>query len=150
MSKAESLFWVFLASAVLVYGNGRHDLITVVLHHPSVWSKGYYFGVTGLGVNILVFLYLAIWGPLLSSFQEPASNITYNSPVAIHIGTAAGLSATMGFLTALWPVWSWLTPLILFVLFMGFIMGVQLLPSSQSSDSVKANGGACRQIMTEQ
>ncbi len=37
MSKAESLIWVFLASAVLVYGNGRHDLITVVLHHPSVW-----------------------------------------------------------------------------------------------------------------
>ena len=37
MSKAESLVWVFLASAVLVYGNGRHDLITVILHHPSVW-----------------------------------------------------------------------------------------------------------------
>lgn len=37
MSKAESLIWVLLASAVLVYGNGRHDLITVVLHHPSVW-----------------------------------------------------------------------------------------------------------------
>ncbi len=37
MSKAESLIWVFMASAVLVYGNGRHDLITVVLHHPSVW-----------------------------------------------------------------------------------------------------------------
>ncbi|DBA89050.1 hypothetical protein WJX79_001519 [Trebouxia sp. C0005] len=113
MSKAESLVWVFLASAVLVYGNGRHDLITVILHHPSVWRKGYYLGLAGLGVNMLVFLYLAIWGPLFSSSQEPVSKITSNSPVAIHIGTAAGLSATIGFLTALWPVWSWLTPLIL-------------------------------------
>ncbi|DBA85594.1 hypothetical protein WJX77_003877 [Trebouxia sp. C0004] len=149
MSKAESLIWVFLASAVLVYGNGRHDMITVVMHHPSVWSKGYYLGIAGLGVNMLVFLYLAIWGPLPSSSQEPVGNITYNSPVAIHIGTAAGLSATIGFLTALWPIWSWLTPLMLFILFMGFIMGVQLLPSSDS-DNVKANGGACIQIIKEQ
>ncbi len=96
MSKAESLIWVFLASVVLVYDNGRHDLITVVLYHPSVWRylhflvallqclsvrviqpfsrsgsgpdltvmtcrKGYYFGLAGLGVNMLIFLYLAIW-----------------------------------------------------------------------------------------
>ena len=37
-----------------------------------------------------------------------------------------------------------------FVLFMGFIMGVQLLPSSQSRKSVKADGGAHVQIMKEQ
>ncbi|KAL0053788.1 hypothetical protein WJX82_010785 [Trebouxia sp. C0006] len=150
MSKAESLIWVLLASAVLVYGNGRHDLITVVLHHPSVWRKGYYLGIAGLCVNMLVFLHLAIWGPLLSSPKEPVSNITHKSPIAIHIGTAAGLSASIGFLTALWPVWSWLTPLILFVLFMGFIMGVQLLPSSQSRESVKASGGAHVQTLKEQ
>ncbi len=37
-----------------------------------------------------------------------------------------------------------------FVLLMGFIMGVQLLPLSQSRDSVKANGGARMQTMKEQ
>ncbi len=37
-----------------------------------------------------------------------------------------------------------------FVLFMGFIMGVQLLPSSQSRESIKANDGAGVQIMKEQ
>ena len=35
--KMEALAWVVLAAAVLTYGNGRHDLITVVLHHPGVW-----------------------------------------------------------------------------------------------------------------
>ncbi len=33
----EAWAWVFAAIAVLVYGNGRHDFITVVLHHPAVW-----------------------------------------------------------------------------------------------------------------
>lgn len=46
--------------------------------------------------------------------------------------------------------WLWTLSGVQFVLFMGFIMGVQLLPSSQSSDSVKANGGTCMQVMKEQ
>jgi len=41
-------------------------------------------------------------------------------------------------------------PGVQFVLFMGLIMGVQLLPSSQSGNGVKANGGACMQIVKEQ
>ena len=33
----EACAWVLSAVIVLVYGNGRFDLITVLLHHPDVW-----------------------------------------------------------------------------------------------------------------
>jgi hypothetical protein len=46
--------------------------------------------------------------------------------------------------------WPWTLPGVQFVLFMGLIMGVQLLPSSQSGIGVKASGGACMQIVKEQ
>lgn len=46
--------------------------------------------------------------------------------------------------------WPWTLPGVQFVLFMGLIMGVQLLPSSQSRESIKANDGAGVQIMKEQ
>ena len=36
-TKVEAFAWMVLAAAVITYGNGRHDLITVVLHHPGVW-----------------------------------------------------------------------------------------------------------------
>ena len=54
MSKAESLFWVFLASAVLVYGNGRHDLITVALHHPSVWRYLHFLAAQSQCLPVIV------------------------------------------------------------------------------------------------
>ena len=34
--KLEASAWLFLALATLVYGNGKNDFVTVVLHHPEI------------------------------------------------------------------------------------------------------------------
>ena len=36
-STLEASAWLLLAVATIIYGNGRHDLVTVVLHHPDIW-----------------------------------------------------------------------------------------------------------------
>ena len=36
-SIAERILWVLAAAGVVVYGNGRHDFLTVCLYHPSIW-----------------------------------------------------------------------------------------------------------------
>lgn len=33
----QAVLWILLALFVIIYGNGKHDLITVARHHPAVW-----------------------------------------------------------------------------------------------------------------
>mmetsp|Transcript_44427 Transcript_44427/g.114966 ORF Transcript_44427/g.114966 Transcript_44427/m.114966 type:complete len:188 (-) Transcript_44427:117-680(-) len=125
-NKIEAVAWVLAAAGVAVYGDGEADMLHIVLHHASVKRDWLFFGLAMVGVNVAIFLYLAVW---LNVVRGVAGEWEEAAPMAIPIGTCAGLIACFAFMVALWPIWSFLTPILLFVLFMGFIMSAHFWPS---------------------
>jgi hypothetical protein len=83
-----------------------------------------------IGVTCL-FVYLALYlGYVKKIGQEQWE--TY-CPWAIPTMTVTGLLTGLFFMIGMWPVWGVITPVILFVLFMGFMMPwyvISLLPSA--------------------
>ena len=73
-----------------------------------------------------ILFYLAIYLPFIAGIEEDWE--TY-CPSIIPVMSVSGLATAVLTLVALWPVWGWLTPLILIVLFMGYTMVLTLMPS---------------------
>mmetsp|Transcript_38048 Transcript_38048/g.120122 ORF Transcript_38048/g.120122 Transcript_38048/m.120122 type:complete len:175 (-) Transcript_38048:23-547(-) len=135
--KFEALAWCFAAGAIIWYGDGRRNLWQVLLHSPKIHRGWFNAGCAFISCNVVIFLYLAVW---LKHVRGNTAEWEVAAPLAIPISTAFGILATFALLVGLWGVWSFLTPFMMFALFMGFIMANHFLPSwlvGGGSDSSK-------------
>jgi len=119
--KLEAVFWMIASIATVYYS----DILDVVLE--SVEVARFYFNLSlvcmlvlvGLGTYFVV--YLDMIKKIDSTWEEYAPNLLYGSSLLMVV------SATL-MLIGLWPVYKLLTPVIMFVLFMGFVHFFALLP----------------------
>jgi len=115
-NKFESLLWAIGAWLVVSYS----QFILHLFSHPDRNLYFLYVGFASLATVVALFLYLSFYVGTYRGIRE--SEWQNHSPLALYAMIVAGFGVFIGFLVGLWGVWGVLTPVILFVLFMGFLM----------------------------
>ncbi|KAM6221776.1 transmembrane protein 128 [Rhynchocyon petersi] len=111
-------FWILASIAVTYYV----DFFKTVKEniHTSSW---FLFG----GALLLVSLSIAFYCIVFLEWYCGVEDYDTRHPALIPVTTASFIAAAICFNVALWPVWSLLTPVLLFTQFMGVVMLISLL-----------------------
>ncbi|XP_077429765.1 transmembrane protein 128 [Vanacampus margaritifer] len=114
-----SVFWVVASISVTYYVDFFHNIIA------NVDIKSWWFNVGLLLLGIC--LCLAMFCIVYLEWVRGIVHYDQEYPAIPPITTAAFIAASCSFNIALWPVWSFFTPLILFTQFMGAVMLISML-----------------------
>ncbi|XP_061640900.1 transmembrane protein 128 isoform X1 [Phyllopteryx taeniolatus] len=114
-----SVFWIVASISVTYYV----DFFRVIIVNNDIKSWWFNVGLLLLGICLCLatfcIVYLEWFRGIVHYDQE--------YPAIPPITTAAFIAASCSFNIALWPVWSFFTPLILFTQFMGVVMMISML-----------------------
>ncbi|KAM9799791.1 transmembrane protein 128 [Syngnathus acus] len=114
-----SVFWVVAAIGVTYYADFFHNIIA----NDDIKSWWFNVGLLLLAISLCLAMfcigYLEWFRGIVHYDQE--------YPAIPPITTAAFIAASCSFNIALWPVWSFFTPLILLTQFMGVVMLISML-----------------------
>ncbi|XP_076012848.1 transmembrane protein 128 [Genypterus blacodes] len=114
-----SVFWI-VASVALTY---YVDFFSNIVENSDI--KRWWFNA---GLLLLVICFsLAMFCIVYLEWFKGIQHYEYEYPAIPPITTAAFIAASCSLNIALWPVWSFFTPLILFSQFMGVVMFISLL-----------------------
>mmetsp|Transcript_45175 Transcript_45175/g.104688 ORF Transcript_45175/g.104688 Transcript_45175/m.104688 type:complete len:214 (-) Transcript_45175:49-690(-) len=119
--KVTALFWIGLSVFIIWYTN----FFRVIWESPLVNRPYFYLGFACLFFNIALLAYLTIWCVSVKKIEEPWE--TY-LPQAMPVMAITGISTYVLFFFAFWRVWGFLTLVIQFVFFLGFISAGHVLP----------------------
>lgn len=122
----EACAWILASLALGYFGNGEHDTVYVLRHHPSINMSALMVAGAMASANVLIFLYVHIW---IRSVRRVSEDPELAAPWAIPVATISCLTCGISMMIACWGVWSWLTPIIGAVHFMGLIMLTNFLPT---------------------
>ncbi|XP_027751963.1 transmembrane protein 128 isoform X3 [Empidonax traillii] len=114
-----SAFWILASIAVTYY----FDFLKTVKETMQADSWWLASGTCLLAVCLSVAFYCILYLEWYCGIMDYDAQY----PALIPITTATFIAAAICFNVALWPVWSFLTPLLLFIQFMGVVMLVSLL-----------------------
>eukprot|EP00752_Nemacystus_decipiens_P017548 g15727.t1 len=120
-NKLHALFWA-LVGVTVVY---RTDFIRVLMEDERVDRVWFNIGVVCFSVNVVILAYLTVWLPHVRGVK-----VSWNvySPRAIPTATVVGLICAVALNVSLWNVWGFLTPLILFAVFIGCLFSLHFVP----------------------
>uniref|UniRef100_A0A8B9BAN3 Transmembrane protein 128 n=1 Tax=Anser brachyrhynchus TaxID=132585 RepID=A0A8B9BAN3_9AVES len=114
-----SAFWILASIAVTYY----FDFLKSVKEAIQADSWWFVTGSCLLAACLSVAFYCIIYLEWYRGIED--YDVRY--PILIPISTTTFIAAAICFNVALWPVWSFMTPLLLFIQFMGVVMLVSLL-----------------------
>lgn len=120
-TKLHAFFWV-LAGVMVAY---QTDFVRVLMESDRVNRVWFNIAVTCFSINVVIMGYLAVWLPYVKRIK-----VSWNlySPRAIPTATAVGLICAVALNISLWNVWGFLTPLILFAVFVGCLFSLHFVP----------------------
>ncbi|XP_067096547.1 transmembrane protein 128 [Osmerus mordax] len=114
-----SVFWI-VASVCLTY---YVDFLRVIVENEDIKSWWFNVGLVLFGVC----LSLATFSIVYLEWYKGIQHYDQVYPTIAPTTTASFIAASCSFNIALWPVWSFLTPIILFTQFMGVVMLISML-----------------------
>ncbi|KAF7208238.1 transmembrane protein 128 [Nothobranchius furzeri] len=114
-----SVFWI-VASVVVTY---YADFLRVLMENNDIKSWWFNVGLMLLGICLSLATFCIVYLEWVRGIQHYEQEYPAIPPIT----TAAFIAASCSFNIALWPVWSFFTPLILFTQFMGVVMLISLL-----------------------
>ncbi|XP_022106703.1 transmembrane protein 128-like [Acanthaster planci] len=117
----QTVLWILGSFAVLYYT----DLIPAIKEDHRIYRTWLYLGLILMAVHISIGSYLIIF----LSWIKKNSDWEKASPMAIPLATGTFVFGAICLNIAIWPVYGFLTPLMMFTLFMGFVVTVSLLPN---------------------
>eukprot|EP00416_Gambierdiscus_australes_P019720 CAMPEP_0171071548 /NCGR_PEP_ID=MMETSP0766_2-20121228/10384_1 /TAXON_ID=439317 /ORGANISM="Gambierdiscus australes, Strain CAWD 149" /LENGTH=223 /DNA_ID=CAMNT_0011528097 /DNA_START=28 /DNA_END=699 /DNA_ORIENTATION=+ len=123
--KITAAFWVGCACFMIWWTN----FFRVIWESPLVNRTYFNLALACLGFNMSMLAYLAIWCAWIKGIPEPWEK---HNPKAIPVMAVVGFSTVWLFFFALWPVWGFLTLVIEFVFFLGFLSAGHFLPSGNA------------------
>eukprot|EP00936_MAST-01D_sp_MAST-1D-sp1_P002296 g2296.t1 len=121
-NKLHALMWCVLAGMTVYYT----DFFRVLLEDPRIDRFYFNIAVVAFGINTCITLYLAVWLPYVAKIHLEWA---VYCPRMIPTATVVGLICTLCLILGLWPVWGFLTPAILAVVFIGSLMSAHFLPA---------------------
>ncbi|XP_028657656.1 transmembrane protein 128 [Erpetoichthys calabaricus] len=114
-----SVFWI-LASIALTY---YIDFFFIIKEDLDIKRWWFNIGSLLLAVSLVLAFYCIAYLDWFCGIRDYDKEYPALAPVT----TATFIAASISFNIALWPVWSFFTPVILFTQFMGVVMFVSLL-----------------------
>ncbi|KAG0596621.1 hypothetical protein M758_UG270100 [Ceratodon purpureus] len=132
---AENLLWLTAAVFAIYYGDSRHHLFHVLLYDPRIRWFPFQLGLLCLATNAVIFAYLAVY---LRHILKAEDKWELIAPAAVPTATLVGLTSSLLFSIALWPIWGFLTLPLLFTLFMAFVVISPYLPPYGQGDSLRS------------
>ncbi|XP_070540934.1 transmembrane protein 128-like [Ptychodera flava] len=115
--------WMVASIAVFYYT----DFAIAVRVDPRINRLWFNVGVVLVAVNIAIGFYFVVICSWIRKIHT--DDWEKHMPAAIPIATVAFIGGAVCLNVGLWPVWSILTPFILFTLFMGVVVLISLLPN---------------------
>jgi len=114
--------WILAAIAVLYFT----DFAAVIVYDENVYRTWLLLGA----VFLFLFLCVAVFIIGYVSWYRRISSDDWETlyPTAIPLATAFFVTASFCITVSLWPVWSILTPIILFIMLMGVIVIIAMIP----------------------
>jgi len=103
------------------------DVPRVVLSDARVNRPIFNVAVMLFSINVILLLYLVLYLPCVKGIRSSAAWEAY-CPRVIPTMTAIGVADTMLFIRATWPVWGFLSPLILGIEFLGSLFFLHFVP----------------------
>lgn len=122
-----------LAGFVTLYYS---DIINVLKVDPRVDVSYFRASVALTLIPVSVCCYLIIYLSMIKGIHS--DDWEKSSPYAIPVATALSVIAAVLWNITLWGVYRFFTPIILLLLFMGFIMSISILPPWTTEKKVKA------------
>ncbi|XP_062874832.1 transmembrane protein 128 [Trichomycterus rosablanca] len=114
-----SIFWILTSVGLTYYV----DFFSVILENEDVKNWWFHVGLVLLGVCIALAGFCIVY----LEWYRGIKHYDQEYPAVPPVTTAAFIAASFSFNIALWPVWSFFTPVILFTQFMGVVMLISLL-----------------------
>ncbi|KAF5827707.1 hypothetical protein DUNSADRAFT_188 [Dunaliella salina] len=118
-------FWSLLAGLVILYGNGKNDLVTLVLYSNDLNRVFITVALINSVINAALFLYVYVWLDAINNVEDPLNA----SPWCIPTGAVTIVVAEISYMLGLWPMFGFLSPLIVIVVSYGFIMSFHFVPT---------------------
>lgn len=116
--RVERALWLLLSVAAIVYGDGRSDLLQLLLYDGRVNAHALMLALATGSLAMLIGVYLVYWLPLV---RKDFRDWETASPAAIPTASLAGVLSNVCMVISLWPVFGWLSLVLQFVLFNGFV-----------------------------
>lgn len=120
-AKVHALFWVLTAISLIIY----LDVGNVVMNDSRINRIALNLTVFSFVANVTICLYLTFWLPYVKKITLPWE---IYCPRVIPTATALGLTCMMSAIVAMWSVWGFLSPIIIFFLTLGLIMLTHFIP----------------------
>lgn len=127
--KIVAFAWV-LAAVVTAYWT---DSLSVLLMRPTASPKMtavaglLQLAAVGLGINTILVAYLTCYLPYVKGLTDSSAWEVY-CPRVIPIMTLTGIITALFLIRAVWPVWGFLSPLILGIEAMGCLFALHFVP----------------------
>ena len=118
-AKLHAVAWIAAAVLVLYYSN----FFYVVWNSSKINSLFF-------GISLVLFGAFASMVIYASFFISSKTEIEVAAPRLIPVASVVGFICFLTSHVAFWPVWGWMTPLILGVMQLGYIMAGSFLPKS--------------------
>ncbi|GAB1603929.1 transmembrane protein 128-like isoform X1 [Argonauta hians] len=114
--------WLITSIATFYYS----DFYPALLYDTRINRFWFNLGAILIGVNITIGAFLILWTSCIKKI--PSDEWERQYPAAIPTATASFILGVVCVTIGLWPVWSILTPLILFLIFMGCVVIIAMIP----------------------
>lgn len=111
----ENVLWIASAVFIIYFGDQHSNLIYLLWHDDRIRRVPLYFGMVGVGLNVVIFCYTSFLAWRVNKFGEKWEVL---SPSLLPFVTLLAIISFCLFSFALWPIWSFLTLPLLFTLFM--------------------------------
>ncbi|XP_013420562.1 transmembrane protein 128 [Lingula anatina] len=120
----QNVCWLIASMAVFYYT----DLYLAILYDNRINRLWLYPGLISISITVMIACFLIVW---LSYIKKvPSDEWETRYPAAIPVSTFCFILGSVLVMIGLWPVYAFLTPFILFTIFMGVIVVAAALPGS--------------------
>lgn len=123
--KAVASVWVVVAAGIILFGNGESDLISIILFSPKVNRVLTNIALLCLAVNTALFTYIYFWLQYWCDVDRPLAA----APWVERYGAATFSVAFVSLILGLWPVFTFLTPVMTVAVLYGAIMALHFIPT---------------------
>ncbi|BFY98195.1 hypothetical protein BsWGS_01235 [Bradybaena similaris] len=117
----QNILWLGAAVAVFYFS----DFINVMVNDLRIKSVWFWIGVASIGLHVSIAIFLVFWLTLWKKVSSDEWETRY--PSAVPVATASLVLGIICLCIGLWPVWGFLTPVILLVLLMGTVVVVAMV-----------------------
>ncbi|ORX92308.1 hypothetical protein K493DRAFT_408899 [Basidiobolus meristosporus CBS 931.73] len=92
-----------------------------VPYDPRLYDLFFKAGIFSFGLSVLIFVYVAVYLPYIAGTPVDMKNWRITIPRHVQASTFSGVVSYFSFTIACWPIWGFMSPLIVFVEAIGFL-----------------------------